>query len=96
MPKKKENESRNVTEESGGIDREVLDVIHEEKRKLAGGAGRESAQRERILKIFSGKELRAIQAKDARAFAVALREANVSEDSPEWKRAWEFFRSSCA
>ena len=74
MPKEKK--PRESAEESGGIDRGVLDVIHEEKRRLAGGAGRESARRERILKIFSGKALRAIQAKDARAFAVALREAN--------------------
>jgi hypothetical protein len=94
MPKEKK--PRDSAEEKGGIDPEILDVIQEEKRKLAGAAGRESTERERILKIFSGKALRAIQAKDARAFAVALREANVSEDSPEWKRAWEFFRSSCA
>ncbi len=96
MRKDKDKESRNSGEENGGIDREILDVIHGEKRRLAGGAGRESADRERILRIFSRKALRAIQAKDARAFAVALREANVTENSPEWKRAWELFRSSCA
>jgi len=93
---KKKKKSRNVTNKSGSIDREVRDVIREEQRKLAGGAGRESAERERILRIFSEKALRAIQAKDARAFAVALREANVAENSPEWKRAWELFRSSSA
>ncbi len=83
MRKDKDKESRNSGEENGGIDREVRDVIREEKSKLAGGAKRESAEGERIQQIFSGKALRAIQAKDVRAFAVALREANVTENSPE-------------
>jgi hypothetical protein len=96
MPKDKDNRRKNTGEETGCIDREILDVIHEEQRKLAGGASHESDERKRILKIFSGKALSAIQAKDARAFAVALREANVTENSPEWKRAWELFRSSSA
>jgi hypothetical protein len=82
------------------IDKILADQWKEMEEYVFGaeavGVGRESAERERILKIFSGKALRAIQAKDARAFAAALREASLSENSPEWKRAWEFFRSSCA
>ena len=50
MPKEKK--PRDSAEEKGGIDPEILDVIQEEKRKLAGAAGRESTERERILKIF--------------------------------------------
>jgi hypothetical protein len=38
MSKKKEKETRDVTEEGGTIDREVLDVIVEQKRKVSGRA----------------------------------------------------------
>jgi len=93
MSDEKERETDDAANESSGIDREVLDVIQEEKRRLSGTARSESAERKRTLRIFSGKALRAIQARDARAFAVALRQANVTEDSPEWKRAWEVFHS---
>jgi hypothetical protein len=36
-----------------------------------------------------------MKAKDERAFAADLRRANVRENSPEWKRAWEYFRANC-
>jgi len=36
MSKKKEKETQDVTEETGRIDRQVLDVIREEKRKVSG------------------------------------------------------------
>ena len=68
MPDEKE---KKTARDDNEIDREVLDVIQEEKHRLSGTVRLESAERKRTLKIFSGKALRAIQAKDARAFAVA-------------------------
>ena len=66
-----------------------------QEQGLTSAAKREAAEKRRQLKIFSGKAWQAITANDARAFAEQLRLANVRENSPEWGRAWEFFRSHC-
>jgi hypothetical protein len=49
MPKEKNKESRDEADKSGAIDREVLDVIWEEKRKVSGRGPRD-AQAERKKK----------------------------------------------
>jgi hypothetical protein len=83
-----------VADADDKLDREIQEVIAEEN-KLARGKGRESSKRERTLRIFSEKAWEAIQAKDEKMFSELLRHANVREGSAEWKRAWEFYRSSC-
>lgn len=89
MKKKAED----AVQESGGIDREVLDVIHEEKRK-ASGRGPGDSDAERKKKKLAEDGLRAIKAKDARRFTELLRQAGIREGSPEWKNAWKAFYSA--
>ncbi len=38
--------------------------------------------------------MQAIKAKDARVFTELLRQAGISEGSPEWKNAWKAFYSA--
>jgi len=54
-------------------------------------AKREAAERKQTRNALSRSALRAKKAKDARAFAMQLRLANVRENSPEWKKAWDYF-----
>jgi hypothetical protein len=93
MPKKKQEQTRDAAEETGAIDREVLDVIHEEKRKVSGRGPRD-AEAERKKKKLAEDGLRAIKAKDARVFTELLRRAGIREGSPEWKNAWKAFYSA--
>lgn len=93
MTKKKENEKRNPKEESGAIDPEVLEVIEEQKR-AASGRGPRDARAERKKRKLAEDGLKAIRAKDARAFTVLLRQAGIQEDSAEWKNAWKAFYSA--
>ena len=93
MPKKKEKEVPSVAEGSGAIDREVLDVIQEEKRKESGRGPRD-AEAERKKKRLAEDGLKAIKAKDARAFTELLRQAGIREGSAEWKNAWKAFYSA--
>ncbi len=92
MSKKKEKETRNVTDESGAIDREVLDVIHEEKRRVSGRGPRD-AEAERKKKKLAEDGLKAIKAKDERVFTELLRQAGIREGSAEWRNAWKAFYS---
>jgi hypothetical protein len=93
MPKREEKEARKPAEESGEIDREILDVIQEEKRK-ASGLGPVDAEIERKKRKLAEDGLKAIKAKDARTFTELLRQAGVREGSPEWKNAWKAFYSA--
>ena len=45
--------------------------------------------------ILAENALRAIQARDERAFSDALRRAGIRDGSPDWERAWKFYRSAC-
>jgi len=76
-----------------GSEPDEIERARSQEQKLAGKAKREAAERKRQLKLFSNAALRAIKAKDARAFTELLRYANVRENSPEWKKAWEYFYS---
>ena len=71
----------------------------EASRREAISASRSKARRDAALqesrrKQFSKKAYEALRMGDERAFAEQLRQANVQEDSEEWKRAWEYFRAN--
>jgi len=91
MPK--DRNPRDSDEESAPIDREVLDVIQDQSRK-ASGRGPRDAQVERKKRKLAEDGLRAIKAKDARAFTGLLRQAGIQEGSLEWKNAWKAFYSA--
>jgi hypothetical protein len=93
MPREKNKESREEADKSAAIDREVLDVIREEKRKVSGRGPRD-VEAERKKKKLADDGLKAIKAKDARVFTELLRQAGISEGSPEWKNAWKAFYSA--
>jgi len=93
MAEKKEPRTQDAAQEASGIDREVLDVIQEEKRKVSG-RGPQDASAERKKKKLAEDGLRAIKAKDARTFTELLRQAGIREGSPEWKNAWKAFYST--
>jgi hypothetical protein len=80
-------------EKGGAIDREVLDVIREEKRKVSRRGARD-VEAERKKKKLADHGLKAIKAKDARVFSELLRQAGISEGSPEWRNAWKAFYSA--
>lgn len=75
-------------------DREDIERSRTQEQALAGAGKREAAERRRALKRFSVAALKAKKANDARAFAEQLRALEISEDSPEWKKAWEYFYST--
>jgi len=52
-----------------------------------------AAEKRRTLKRFSAAALKTKKANDERAFAEQLRNLDVNENSPEWKKAWEYFYS---
>lgn len=93
MPDGKERKTQDVSQESSEIDREVLDVIQEEKRKGSTRRPRD-ADAERKKKKLAEDGLKAIKAKDARTFTGLLRQAGIREGSPEWKNAWKAFYSA--
>lgn len=76
------------------IDPEVREILADEQR-LARGAAREAATTLKKRKRLARKAMEAIRARDERAFATHLREADVRDGSDEWKRAWKIFREAC-
>ena len=90
MSRDKNKETRAEAEKSGAIDREVLDVMREEKRKVSGRGPRD-VEAERKKKKLADDGLKAIKAKDARVFTELLRQAGILEGSPEWRNAWKAF-----
>lgn len=93
MPKENNEKVEPILNESSSIDREVLDVMQEEKRK-ASRRGPTDVARERKKRKLAQDGLRAIKAKDARTFTELLLQAGVREGSPEWKNAWKVFYST--
>ena len=93
MPEEREKKTAHGKEESSTVDREVLDVIQEEKRKGSRRGPKNSAE-ERKKRRLAADGLLAMKAKDARAFTEVLRQAGIRENSPEWKNAWKAFYSS--
>jgi hypothetical protein len=72
-----------------------IEQVRTADQAVVGKVKREAFEERRIKEIFSKKALQAMKAKDERRYAEALRLANVREGSPEWKRAWEFYRANC-
>lgn len=93
MPEEKERKTGDAAQESLEIDREVLDVIHEEKRKTSRRGPKDIAEARKKRKLAEDG-LKAIKAKDARTFSELLRRAGIREGSPEWKNAWKAFYSA--
>ena len=80
------------TEEPAEIDPAGKEVMEEQKRSISGGGpsvAKEVQRRRAIVKTV----LNAI--KDERAFSAEARRGEVKDGSPEWKKAWEIYRSAC-
>ena len=92
MQEEWKEKAERAKEDSSSVDREVLDVIQEEKRKGSRRGPKDVAE-ERKKRRLAEDGLRAIKAKDSRTFTVLLRQAGISENSPEWKAAWKAFYS---
>ncbi len=93
MPRDKNKTTGEEADKSGAIDREVLDVVREEKRR-GSGRGPKDVEAERKKKKLAEDGLKAIKAKDARIFTELLRQAGIVEGSPEWRNAWKAFYSA--
>lgn len=93
MPKENNEKAEPIPKEASSIDREVLDVMREEKRKVSRRGPRDAAE-ERKKRKLAEDALKAIKAKDARTFTELLRQAGIREGSPEWKNAWKAFYST--
>lgn len=93
MPKENDKKAEQFPKEEAAIDREVLDVMQEEKRKVSLRGPRDAAE-ERKKRKLAEDALRAIKAKDARTFTELLRQAGIREGSPEWRNAWKAFYST--
>jgi hypothetical protein len=92
MPKEKK--SVDPIKEPAEIDPEVREVMEEQTRVVSrrGPSVTKEVQKKRAL---ARAALRAIEARDERAFSEQLRRAGVKDGSPEWKKAWEIYRSAC-
>ncbi len=92
VPKEEERKTRDVPEENREIDRDIHDVIQEERRK-GKPRGPKDFTEERKKRKLAQDLLKAIKAKDARIFTELLRQAGIREGSPGWKNAWKAFYS---
>jgi hypothetical protein len=92
MPKDDEQDSS--TAEPAEIDPDVKEVMDEHTR-VVSGRGPSIAKEARKKRALVKAALRAIETKDERAFSEQLRRAGVKDGSPEWKKAWEIYRSAC-
>jgi len=75
------------------VDPEVREVMQDQTR-LAAGRGPNIGREARRKRVFASAALKAIKAKDERAFSELLRSVGVKDGSPEWKNAWKAFRSA--
>jgi hypothetical protein len=91
MPK--EEKSADRTEEPEEIGPEVQEVMREQTR-FARGRGPSVAKEAQKKRTLVKAALRAIETRDERAFSAELRRAGVKDGSPEWKKAWEIYRSA--
>ena len=76
------------------IDPDVKEVM-EEHTRVVSGRGPSVAKEAQKKRALARAALRAIEARDERAFSEQLRRAGVKDGSPEWKKAWEIYRSAC-
>jgi hypothetical protein len=92
MPR--ENKPGDPTSGPDAIDPEVREVM-EEHTRVVSGRGPSVSKEVQKKRALARAALKAIEAKDERAFSEQLRRAGVKDDSPEWKKAWEIYRSAC-
>lgn len=81
-------------DQTQGIDPDVKAVMQEHTRAVSGrgpSVGKEAQRKRAIVKAA----MRAIETRDERAFSAELRRAGLKDGSPEWKNAWEIYRSAC-
>lgn len=90
----KEKRPVDPIEEPAEIDSDVREVM-EEHTRLVSGRGPSVAKEAQKKRALARAALRAIEARDERAFSEQLRRAGVKDGSPEWKKAWEIYRSAC-
>ncbi len=90
----KDKKSGGPGEEPEKIDPAVKEVMDEHTR-LVSGRGPSVAKEAQKKRALARAALRAIEARDERAFSEQLRRAGVKDGSPEWKKAWEIYRSAC-
>jgi len=91
MPKQKK--PGNFEVESPDIDPDVLDVMREHTKVVSGRGPNIAKEVERKQAIVKAA-MKAIKAKNERAFSEELRRAGVKDGSPEWKKAWEIYRAA--
>jgi hypothetical protein len=80
--------------EPSEIDPDVQEVMREHTRAVSG-RGPSLAKEMRRKRAIVKAVLNAIKTRDERAFSAELRRAEVKDGSPEWKKAWEIYRSAC-
>ena len=73
--------------------RDIEDVMAVEKRRGRSNRPHDPG-RERKIRQLATFGLKAIQARDQRAFTEELKRAGIRENSPEWVRAWKIFYGS--
>lgn len=93
MPDENKLEIRNSPQETANVDRDILDVVNEDKRRGRRRRPKDTAEERKKAKL-AADGLRAIKAKDSRRFTELLRQAGIREGSPEWKNAWKAFYSA--
>jgi hypothetical protein len=81
-------------DEREDIDPEIMEVMREHQR-LASGRGPSVAKEAKKKRELARAILKAIEARDERAFSEQLRRAGIKDGSPEWKKAWQIYRSAC-
>ena len=89
----KDKQLHGQAEQQDEIDPVVREVMRDQARRAAG-RGPDVAKEERKKRLFAAAALKAIQAKDERAFSELLRSVGVKDGSREWKNAWKAFRST--
>ena len=92
MPK--DDKHHNPSKEPEEIDPDVKEVMREHTRSVSG-RGPSVAKEEQKKRALARAALKAIEARDEGAFSEQLRRAGVKDGSPEWKKAWEIYRSAC-
>jgi hypothetical protein len=73
------------------IDDDEIEKFRVQEQSRTVAARREAAEKRRQIRIFTEKAKRLKRANDARGYGQLLREAKISEGSPGWKDAWNFF-----
>ncbi len=80
-------------EKAAEIDPEISEVMREQTR-VASGRGPSVTKEVQRKRAIVKAAMNAIQTRDERAFSAELRRADVKDGSPEWKSAWEIYRSA--